>query len=158
MPNYPLTILLIICLFAIIELISSFYIQIYYSCEPHRHVLSFIELSGLLGFLSTLTYFILKELQKTHQYIYLFLSNIYFVSIICVALYWLIRLAMESRYFLDYYQLSSCETVAFYFILSSLVGNYLVLIVIIAGALYLYCSDKYQKENLYVHTTIIRLT
>ena len=158
MSNYPLTILLIICLFAIIELIASFYIQIYYSCESHRNVLTFIELSGLMGFLSTLVYFILQELQKKHQCIYLVLSNVYFVAVICVCLYWLIRLATESRYFLDHYQLAGCENVAFYFILSSLVGNYLVLVVIIAGVLCFHFSDKYNKADLYSHATIIRLT
>jgi hypothetical protein len=158
MANYPLSILLIICLFAIIELISSFYIQIYYSCDVHRHALSFIELSGLLGFLSTLIYFILTELKKTHQCIYLFLSNIYFVGIICVTLYWLIRLSMESRQFLDHYQLANCQTVAFYFIFGSLIGNFLILIVIIAGILCWHFSDKYQKENLYAHTMVTGLT
>src|SRR5690348_12583566 len=106
----------LICIFSIIELIISFYIHIYYECEIHKYVLYFIETSGIIGFLSTLFYFILKELNKNHQNIYLILSNIYFVCMICISLYWLIGLAIESRRFFDHLYYQQCQIIVIYLI------------------------------------------
>jgi len=147
--------ILLICIFAIIELIISFYIHIYYQCETHKHVLYFIETSGIIGFLTTLFYFILKEFKKTHQKLYLILSNIYFVTMICVSLYWLIGLAIESRRFFDNLNLQQCETIVYYFILITLIGNYLIFLLLITYALCFCYSNMDKKENLYSHVTLI---
>jgi hypothetical protein len=148
-------IFLIICLFSIIELIISFTIHISYPCESHKDVLYFIETSGIIGFLSTLFYFILKELNKNHQNMYLIFSNIYFVFIICVGLYWLIGLAIESRRFFDHLYIQPCQTMSFYFLLITLCGNYLIFLLLIIYALCFYYFDMNNKENLYSHATLI---
>jgi len=147
--------ILLICIFAIIELIISFYIHIYYQCEIHKYVLYFIETSGIIGFLSTLFYFILKEFKKTHQKIYLILSNIYFVTMICISLYWLIGLAIESRRFFDNLYVQQCETIVYYFILITLIGNYLIFLLLIIYALWFCYSGMDNKKDLYAHVTLI---
>jgi len=134
----------------------SLYVHIYYQCEPYKQVLYFIETSGIIGFLSTLFYFALKELNKNHQNIYLILSNIYFVCMICVGLYWLIGLAIESRRFFDYLYIQQCETIVYYFILITLIGNYLIILLLIIYALWMYYSDMNKKQNFYSHATLIR--
>jgi len=149
-------ILLIICIFSIIELILSFYIHIYYQCESHKHVLYFIETSGIIGFLSTLFYFILKELNKNHQKTYLILSNIYFVCMICISLYWLIGLAIESRRFFDNLYAQPCQTIVYYFILIILIGNYLIFLLLIIYALYLCYSNMNNTQDLYSHVVLVR--
>jgi hypothetical protein len=148
-------IILIICLFSIIELIISFYIHIYYQCEFHKHVIYFIETSGIIGFVSTLFYFILKELNKNHPNIYLISSNIYFVSMICISIYWLIGLAIESRRFFDHLYVEQCQNIVFYVILITLIGNYLIFLLLLIYALYLWYFNMINKEDLYAHVTLI---
>ena len=154
--NNPNLILLIICIFSIIELIISLYIHMYYPCETHAHMLYFIETSGIIGFLGTLFYFILKELNKNHPNIYLILSNIYFVSIICIGLYWLISLSIESRRFFDNISLKSCQTIGYYFILLSLIGNYLIFVMLILYVVWIHYSDVNNKRDLYARATFIQ--
>ena len=153
--NNPKIIVLIICIFSIIELIISLYMHIYYQCESHTHILYFIESSGIIGFISTLFYFILKELNKNHHNIYLILSNIYFVCMICVSLYWLIGLAIESRRFFDNLNLQQCQTIVYYFITMTLIGNYLIFLMVIIYAIWFCYSDMDNKQGLYSHVTLI---
>ena len=154
--NNHQTIFLIICLFSIVELIVSFFIHYFSPCESQRDVLYFIETSGIIGFLSALFYFILKELNKNHENMYLIFSNIYFVSIICAGLYWLIALAIESRRFFDNFYYQPCQTAAFYFLAITLCGNYLVFLLLIIYALCFYYSDMNNKRDLYSQATLIR--
>jgi hypothetical protein len=140
------TIILIICLFGIIELISTVFIEHYSnSCESHRHRLSFIELSGMLGILGTLGYFGLKELKTNYQYLYLILSNVYFVSMTCMSIYWLVQLTTQSRQFYDEYDRGDCSIYVFYFILISLLGHVLIVLMIIFGAVYYYYCDRLYR-------------
>jgi hypothetical protein len=153
--NSPKLLLLIICIFSIIELILSLYLHIYYHCESRTDVLHFIETSGIIGFLSTLCYFILKELDKNHHEIYLILSNIYFVCMICVSVYWLINLAIESRRFVDNSSIKQCQTIGYYVILISLIGNYLIFLMLIIYVVWTCYSDVNNNQGLYAHATLI---
>ena len=148
-------IVFIICIFAIIELITCLFLHVYYSCESHLHALYFIESSGFIGFLSTLFYFILKELKKTYTNMYLILSNVYFVSMICIIIYWLISLTIESRRFMDDFHLRQCQLVVSYFLMLTIIGNYLIFFMLIIYALWLCYFDVGEKQGLYSHATLI---
>ena len=148
-------VLLIICLFSTVELVASYFVHGYDSCELYRENLAFIEISGMVGFFSTLTYFALKELQKNHSSIYLILSNIYFVSMICLSLYWLIELSIESRRFFDRVSDESCRSIEYYFVFACLVGNYLLLVLIVVYIVWFCCADTGDELQAYAHATLI---
>lgn len=146
----------IVCIFSVIELIVTLFIYVNYQCESHIYVLYFIESSGIMGFLSTLFYFIVKELKTKHPNIYLILSNIYFVFIICVSLYWFIGLAIESRRFFDNFYVKQCQTIVFYFIFILLIGNYLIFVLLILYSLWFCFMDMKQQDDFYAYSTLIR--
>lgn len=148
--------LVMICLFSLIELIITCSIHVLYPCESHKDVLYFIEASALIGFFGTLFYFVLKELNKKHPTIYLIFSNIYIVSMICLGLYWLIGLAIESRRFFDHFEAQPCQPLAFYSLLVALMGHYLVLLLLIIYSLCFYHSSIKQKQDLPAQVALIR--
>jgi hypothetical protein len=153
--NEQNAVVLTICIFAIVELIISLSIHIYYPCESYTQVLYFIESSGLIGFLGTLFYFALKELRKSSPNIYLLLSNIYAVCMICVTLYWLIGLAIETRHFVDNFNLRQCPAVVVYLLTMTIVGNYLILLLLLICVLCVSYFDAGNKQSLYSHATLI---
>lgn len=154
--NFPLIVLIIICVFSTMEFIGSFLTQRFTSCEFYRTSLAFIELSGVLGCLASLTYLALKDLQNSEQRIYLIFSNIYFFAIVCLGLYWLIRLAIESQYFFTNFRLGFCPSISSYFILVSLVGNYLILLLILFTGLFNSLNNCSRERSSYSNVRFVR--
>lgn len=142
----------LITLFSLLELILNYSIHLFDPCQSHQQLRHFLESSSILALIMILIYFILQELKKNYMNIYLIIFNIYIVSMICSCLYWLIHLAIESRRFFDHFSPQTCSLFVFYFFLISLIGNYLIFLLMIAYFLY---SNRDDKDNFYTHVNLI---
>ena len=151
-PNHHQIILGLICLFALLEfiLLSSF--QFFAPCQSHQELRHFLEYSSIIALFITLIYFLLQQLKKTYVNLFLIFFNIYIVVTICLCLYWLINLAIESRRFFDQFSPQTCSNVVFYFFFICLIGNYFVFLLLITSFL---CSNYEDKQGFYAHVNLI---
>lgn len=146
----------VICIFSMIELILSLVIHVLYSCEYQLGVLTFIELSGIIGVIGALVYFILTKLNSSYTSIYLILSNIYVVCMISAGIYWVIGLAIESRRFFDNLHIKPCHSMFNYLMLITLVGNYILMFTVILWSICICYSNRNNKQDYYSHVTLVR--
>ena len=147
--------LVVIGSLSLLELLICLILHFSTNCEAYRSTLTFIEFSGLIGVLSTCSYLALKHLHGTYPMIYLILSNVYFVSLICAGLYWLIHLVMESRDFADRTDRDVCGVWIKRFMLSSLIANAAVFVLLVFSLSWVYHRDRLNRGDFYVHTTLI---
>lgn len=143
--------LVFIALFSLLELILLYSIQTFYSCQSHQELFHFLETSSMIGLSCLFVYFILQQLKTSHPNYYLIFFNIYIVSTICFGLYWLIGLTIESRRFFDSFSPQTCSMVVFYSLLMSLMGNYLVCLLLIIYSICVYRTE----DEFYTHVSLI---
>lgn len=143
--------LIFIAVFSLLELIVVYSIQTLYPCQSHQELFHFLQTSSMIGLGCVLLYFLLPQLKISHPNMYLILFNIYIVTIACLAIYWLIGLTMESRRFFDEFSPEKCSMIVFYSLLISLLGNYLIFLLLIIYSIGLYRTN----EELYTHVSLI---
>ena len=147
--------LIVIGSLSLLELLICLILHFSTNCEPYRSTLTFVEFSGLLGVLSTCSYLALKHLHGTYPMIYLILSNVYFVSMICAGLYWLVHLVLESRDFADRTDRDICGVWIKRFMLSALIANAAVFVLLLFSLFWIHHHDRLTRPDFYVHTTLI---